>query len=182
MCRNGESGVYYQVRDTNVRLLGTLHVFPHDRPKMPAWVTEAYTWSKALVFESDPPSLLPYFKSCDGSKLHSVMPSSMFNALKTFWPTVGPLVPLDDLKPWGAVIGCAMMLQSTSAGVETQFMGTIEADGKMLSYLEDAIEITPAFDTAPLLDIQKSLEQLLADRSAPQRALERMYDAWFARD
>jgi uncharacterized protein YbaP (TraB family) len=174
--------MYFEFKGTNVRLLGTLHLFPSDRPELPQWVIQAYEWSKALVFESHPPALLPFFRSIDGLNLQSKIPSGIYSELSSIWPQAGPLAPLADLKPWGALFGYVSLKQSAVTGVEMQLHERIKLDGKPLGYLETADDVSAGLDAAPAADIQRCFELLLADPDEPQRALTKMHGAWLEKD
>lgn len=174
--------MYYEFKDTNVRILGALHVFPKDSPTMPAWVEDAYRWSQSIVFEHDPHSLLPHFKAINGSQLHTKISSASFSALNEFWPTEGPLAPLNELRPWGAVLALFGLLQQAVVGVEMQLLQRIAEDGKALFYLEHAPPLAALFDTIPLDAVQDGLDRMLADRSEPLRMFVKMHKAWSARD
>src|SRR5471032_3152376 len=99
--------MYLQLTGTNVRLLGSMHLFPATSRRTPPWVAEAYDWAEALVFESDPPTILPFLKAASqpgADQLQPFVSADAWRQLHALWPTEAPLAPLTALRPWAALI------------------------------------------------------------------------------
>lgn len=174
--------MYFQLFGTNVRLLGSMHMFPAANPNMPAWVAQAYEWSESLVFESDPSTILPLFKSQAGQSLKGLLSPEVLSVLEAFWPTNGPLSPLNEMRPWAALLLAATLNQQTSEGVEPRFLRSVVENSKPFWFLETTQEVAAAFESVPLEEVQASLALLVSDLSAPQRMLNQMHIAWLQRD
>lgn len=157
-------------------------MFPAAYPNMPTWVAQAYEWSESLVFESDPPTILPLFKSQAGQSLRGLLPPEVLSALEAFWPTSGPLSPLSEMRPWAALLLAASLNQQTSEGVEPRFLRSAVENSKPFRFLETAQEVAAAFESVSLEEVQASLVLLASDFSAPQKMLNQMHIAWLQRD
>ena len=90
--------MYYQVENTTVRLLGSMHRLPKSNPEVPAWVDEAYRWCEVLYIEHDFKAMLPLLRRTDGGSLGSELPKPTWSALQSRWPAHA--APIDALKPW----------------------------------------------------------------------------------
>ncbi|WP_062112630.1 TraB/GumN family protein [Collimonas pratensis] len=174
--------MYFHITGTNVRLLGSVHVFPQARPDLPTWVSDAYEWSESLVFESDPPTLLPFFKAQDGVALSQKVPANIYAELEKFWPPEGPLSPLNELQPWAAMLVASMFHMQMAEGVDTRFFRSATEQSKAIHFLETAQDVALAFGSIPLVEIHAGLKELVSDLSEPQRVFTNMHNAWLTRD
>jgi uncharacterized protein YbaP (TraB family) len=177
--------MYLKLTGTHVRLLGSMHLFPATSRRTPPWVTEAYDWADALIFESDPATILPFLKAGlppGAAQLQPLMSADAWTQLRTLWPVEGPLAPLDDLRPWAALIVAPTLLQQVVEGVEPRMLRSAIAQAKPHRYLETAQEVAAALESIPLDALAAALAMLMADRGEPQRTLELMHAAWLAGD
>jgi uncharacterized protein YbaP (TraB family) len=174
--------MYFQFSGTNVRLLGSMHLFPASNPRMPVWVSQAFDWSEALIFESDALAILPFLKREPGTSLEQDLPVEVWRRLDASWPSVGPLAPLSELRPWAALMVAPTLCQRVVEGVEPRMLRAAAAQSKPYHYLETAAEVAATLETIPLAATRAGLELLLADLTEPQRTLERMQEAWLRRD
>ena len=177
--------MYLQLAGTHVRLLGSMHLFPTTSRRTPPWVAEAYDWAEALVFESDPPTILPFLKADSTpstARLQPFVSADAWNQLQAFWPTEGLMAPLAGLRPWAALIVAPTLFQQVVEGVEPRMMRSALAQSKPYEYLETAGEIAAALESIPLEAVGAALDLLMADRGEPQRTLERMHAAWLDGD
>ncbi|OLL30347.1 TraB/GumN family protein [Burkholderia sp. SRS-W-2-2016] len=189
--------MYFQFTGTNVRLLGSMHLFPATNRRTPPWITDAYDWADALVFESDPATILPLLRADAKSdaqldanpnanpgaaQLRSLMRADAWTQLQSLWPASGALAPLDALRPWAALIVAPTLLQQAVEGVEPRLMRSASAQAKPFWYLETAQDVAAALESISPEVIATALELLMADRAEPQRTLERMYAAWLDGD
>ncbi|CAB3805268.1 hypothetical protein LMG28614_06169 [Paraburkholderia ultramafica] len=177
--------MYLQLTGTNVRLLGSMHLFPATSRRTPPWVAEAYEWAEALVFESDPPAILPFLKT-DAQRgavqLQPFLSADAWAQLRALWPVEGPLAPLDELRPWAALIVAPTLLQQAVEGVEPRMLRSASAQAKPYRYLETAQDVAAALESIPLEAVGAALGLLMADHDEPQRTLERMHAAWLEGD
>jgi hypothetical protein len=176
------SSMYLQLTGTNVRLLGSMHLFPASSPRMPVWVSQAFDWSETLVFESDALAILPFLKRNAGASLEHELPVDVWRRLDASWPSSGPLAPLSELQPWAALMVAPTLCQRVVEGVEPRMLRAAAAQSKPYRYLETAAEVAASLESIPLATVCAGLELLLADLTEPQRTLDRMQDAWLRRD
>jgi hypothetical protein len=177
--------MYLQLTGTNVRLLGSMHLFPATSRRTPPWVAEAYDWAEALVFESDPPAILPFLKTdAQGSaaQLQPFLSADAWAQLQALWPAEGPLAPLVELRPWAALIVAPTLFQQVVEGVEPRMLRSAIAQAKPYRYLETAQDVAAALESISLEAVGAALDLLMADRDEPQRTLERMHAAWLEGD
>lgn len=177
--------MYFQLTGTPVRLLGSMHLFPATSRRTPPWIAQAYDWADALVFESDPATILPFLKAdahSDAAQLRPLMDDADWTQLQALWPADGPLGPLATLRPWAALIVAPTLLQQVVEGVEPRMLRSAIAQAKPYRYLESARDVAVALESIPLQAIAAALEMLMADRGEPQRTLERMHAAWLEGD
>jgi uncharacterized protein YbaP (TraB family) len=174
--------MYLQLTGTQVRLLGSMHLFPASSPRMPAWVAQAFEWADTLVFESDAQAILPHLKRDGGPSIqHGVSPDA-WQRLDASWPTAGALAPLSDLRPWAVMMVAPTLCQRVVEGVEPRMLREATAKSKPYAFLETTEEVVASLETISLPAICSGIELLLADLAEPQRTLERMQDAWLRRD
>ncbi|HEY2023386.1 TraB/GumN family protein [Paraburkholderia sp.] len=177
--------MYLQLTGTHVRLLGSMHLFPATSRRTPPWVAEAYDWADALIFESDPATIVPLLRASApprAAQLQPLMSADAWTQLHTLWPADGALAPLDDLRPWAALIAAPTLLQQVVEGVEPRMLRSAIAQAKPYRYLETAAEVAAALESIPLDALAAALTMLMADRDEPQRTLELMHAGWLAGD
>lgn len=174
--------MYWQFPNTNVRILGSLHVLPANNSGLPSWAVRAFEWAEVLVFESEPQGILPFLRSPSPTNLQNDLTSAAWATLRSLWPTTGPLPSLEEVRPWAALLFSNMLTHKTTQGVEALFMQWASEQSKPVHFLETGEAVAAAFDSAPADEIHKALEMFASDLSAPQRMLEAMYMAWLKGD
>ena len=174
--------MYWHFPGTNVRILGSMHMLPASNSGLPCWALDAFEWAEVLVFESDPPAILPHLRSPSPPNLQGDLTPATWAALCSLWPTAGPLPPIEDARQWAALLLSTVFAQKTAHGVETQFMQWAGEQSKSIHFLETGEAVAAAFDSAPSNEIREALELLASDLSAPKRSLEAMYAAWLRGD
>lgn len=174
--------MYWQFSDTNVRLLGSMHLLPAHNSGLPSWAIRAFEWAEVLVFESDPPTILPLLPAATPANLQYELTPTAWEALRGLWPTSGPLPRIETVRPWAALLLSSAFAQRTEQGIESQFMQWASQQSKPVHFLETAEDVAAALDSAPAREIHQALELLASDLSAPQRSLEAMYEAWLHGD
>ncbi|CAB3643155.1 TraB/GumN family protein [Paraburkholderia rhynchosiae] len=177
--------MYLQLTGTNVRLLGSMHLFPASSRRTPPWIAQAYDWADMLVFESDPPTILPFLKAdprAGAQRLQPLLSADAWTRLQAAWPKEGPLAPFVDLRPWAALIVAPTLFQQVVEGVEPRMLRSAIAQGKPYGYIETAGEVAAALESIPLDAVGAALAVLMADLDEPRRTLERMHAAWLEGD
>nr|WKF56783.1 hypothetical protein HUO10_001248 [Paraburkholderia busanensis] len=177
--------MYLHLTGTHLRLLGSMHLFPTTSRRTPPWIAEAYDWADTLVFESDPPTILPLLSANEqgsADRLRPFLPPDAWQHLNAVWPADGPLAPLAGLRPWAAMIVAPTLFQQVVEGVEPRLLRSALTQGKPYQYLETAEEVAASLDTIPLDAIGAALALLMTDLAEPQRTLERMHAAWLEGD
>lgn len=177
--------MYLQFTGTDVRVLGSMHVFPATSRRTPPWVADAYDWADALIFESDAPSLLPLLRADSqhgAARLRDCMSGDAWLELQKRWPADGPLAPLVELHPWAVLSVAPLLFQQIVEGVEPRMLRSACAHRKTVRYLETAQDVAASLAPIPLQTIAAALELLIADRDEPQRTLERMHAVWLGGD
>ncbi|MGF6954919.1 TraB/GumN family protein [Paraburkholderia youngii] len=177
--------MYFHLTGTQVRLLGSMHLFPATSRRTPPWIADAYDWAETLVFESDPATILPFLKADArpaAAQLRPLMRDEAWTQLHVLWPTDGLLAPLETPRPWAALIVAPTLLQQVVEGVEPRMLRSAIAQAKPYRYLESAQDVAVTLESIPLEAIAAALDMLMADRGEPQRTLERMHAAWLDGD
>ncbi|ASL45155.1 hypothetical protein bAD24_I16900 [Burkholderia sp. AD24] len=177
--------MYLQLTGTQVRLLGSMHLFPATSRRTPPWIAEAYDWAESLVLESDAPTILPFLKAATpagAERLRPLLSVDAWQRLNAVWPTEGQLAPLAELRPWAALIVAPTLFQQVVEGVEPRLLRSALTQGKPYRYLETAQEVAASLDSIPLDAIAAALDLLMADLTEPQRTLEKMHAAWINGD
>ncbi len=177
--------MYLQLTGTQLRLLGSMHLFPATSRRTPPWIAEAYDWAESLVLESDAPTILPFLKAATpagAERLRPLLSDDAWQRLNAVWPTEGPLAPLAELRPWAALIVAPTLFQQVVEGVEPRLLRSALTQGKPYRYLETAQDVAASLDSIPLDAIAAALDLLMADLTEPQRTLEKMHAAWIDGD
>lgn len=174
--------MYWQVIGTNVRVLGSMHMLPANSSGLPIWATQAFEWAEILVFESDPPTILPLLQSPTPVVLRSEVSPVTWKILSDLWPISSSFPPLETVRPWAALLFSSVFSQRTVQGIEGLFMEWANEQSKPVEFLETADQVAAAFDSAPASEVREGLELLASDLAAPQRLLEAMYEAWLRGD
>lgn len=172
--------MYFEVPGTNLRVLGSLHMFPSGSPPTPNWVTGAYEWCETVVHEHDNAKVLPCMRS--DTPLHALLLPETWTALTAALPNDQVRAGFDGLRPWAALLALVGTLQSTEPGVEDIVLSQAVRDGKPLHALETGDDLRQAFDAAPLVAVEEALNRVLRDPAQMQPRLEAMYRAWTTRD
>lgn len=175
--------MYFEIPDTNVRVLGSMHMIPSGAEAVPAWAQAAYDWCEDMVIESDPPSLLKFART-DSPTLQMQLKPRVWAAVQNAWPAVGPLTPLEQVRPWAALLFFNAMRIGSKAiqGIESNLLQQAATDAKSVAYLESGEGLARLFDAIPLDEIHASFDVVLDDEPALLRGFIAMHEAWLQRD
>jgi len=174
--------MYFQLTGTQVRVLGSMHLFSATSPRMPDWISRAFEWAQTLVFESDAQAILPFLKRDGGESIEHALTPEVWRRFDASWPSAGALAPLAELRPWAVMMAAPTLCQRVVEGVEPRLLRECAAQAKPYRFLETAQEVVASLESIPLPTICRGLEMLLADLGEPQRTLDRMQSAWLQRD
>jgi uncharacterized protein len=174
--------MYWHFPNTNVRILGSMHMLPANNSSLPGWAIQAFEWAEVLVFESNPQAILPHLRAPSPPNLKNDLKPATWEALRSLWPTTGLFPLIEDTRPWAALLLSSSFTLKAVQGIESQFMQWADERSKPVQFLESGEDVAAAFDSAPVTEIREALELLTSDLSAPQRSLEAMYIAWMRGD
>lgn len=174
--------MYWQFLNTNTRILGSMHLVPSDSAGVPEWAFDAYRWAEEVVFESDPPAILPFLDSGSETGLQKRLSQASWQLLTSLWPESGPFPELARVRPWAAMLFSQVLVQKPALGVESAFLELAAREGKPVHFLETGAEVCDAFETAPVESVVRAIEAFAADPEAPKIQLQRMFEAWIGGD
>ena len=174
--------MYFGLVGTNIRLLGSAHRFPADKPNLPGWISAAYTWSDCVFTETDDSNMLAQAKLGQSRDLKHLLPTELWDGLDAVWPDSGPLAPLNALKPWAALLFLPMLCTKTASGVEEAIRQRAKEDGKPVRFLERGEAFTERADRVPLSELEGALRLQLSDLSLPGKMLDAIHSAWISND
>lgn len=173
--------MYFEYPGTCLRVIGSMHLFPINRPDIPDWVVQAYDWADILVFESND-SFGPILRAPTPVNLQEALSPKAWNSLCQIWPNPGHVPSLVEIQPWAALLMAPSFVMRTSDGVEPNLKRMADRDGKGVMHLEKSADIGAAFESVPIQEVLMGLEMFTRDLSMPQRVLEQMHIAWVQRD
>jgi uncharacterized protein YbaP (TraB family) len=171
--------MYYEVKNSNLRIAGSMHVFPADSPKMPSWILEAYGWCEHLVIESDPMTILPHLQLPEGRSLEERLPSDVWRELLALWPSAIPLAPL---KPWAVAFSLPHILLPLVPGVDLYLIERAKSDTKPISTLETGAEVAHLLDAVPDSVYAEALAFMVRNPDFIRNHIHSLHTAWLRRD
>lgn len=176
--------MYYEVTGTNVRILGSIHMFPRTAPAFPAWVDGAYGWAEDLIVESEPNpgAFLPLMKLPAGDQLSNHLSSALVTSIYAFWAAALSRPDFEQMKPWAAWISFVGRLIDLVPGVEQQLLLRARAELKGVFELETLAEVPSILDTIPDRVIEDALQYSVADTARARATFLATHAAWVARD
>ncbi len=172
--------MYFEIPGSNVRVLGSLHMFPAGAGSLPAWVNAAYEWCEVVVHEHDNAQVLPCMQG--NAPLRTRLRPATWSSLAAALPSDEARAAFDALRPWAALIALGAGALNSQPGVEGLVLARAAADGKPLRTLETADDLRRAFDGAPLTSIEDALDQMLLDLPLLQQRFEALHAAWLTGD
>jgi uncharacterized protein len=173
----------FQIPGTNVRVLGSLHAVPADRPKLPDFALRAYEWSETLIFEGNPSKILPFLRGSGRIGLRDVVSKGAWTELERFWPNdKAGFPPLASVWPWAAMLFAAVFSMKAVEGVEPHFLRWAQRDNKLVEFLEEPLDFPARLGSIPEREVHAAIERFATDTDAPRRELVALYEAWAAQD
>lgn len=180
--------------DSDIYILGTIHVLPSDLDWRTGAIDEAFGSAGTVWFEApanDPAAAIEmltlvqqYGLNPPGTSLSSRIDPDTLSRLNQFAAEAGlPLATLEPLRPWLAAITLtAAYVQShgfdPESGVEAQLWPIATERGKKLSYFETLEEQIRFFADLPG-DVEVGLfEQTVLEYTESSDALDALVTAW----
>lgn len=171
--------MYFQLHDSNVRLLGSMHLLPQGA-EMPSWVYDAYQWSEIVCLEHDTEALVPMLKNNNGRLFQADVPMSVVKRYQSFWPKTGPVSPLSAMRPWAALMLAPVFARSEAgvSGVENHLRDCASRDGKPIAYLETPGQFIAAGESTPISEVRTALKLGLPALERSAEFFRAMFEAW----
>ena len=154
--------MYYEVVNTNVRFMGSMHLIPANIEKMPEWVFEAYEWSDSIVFECDPSTILAHISEKESSNWHKLLSAPSFDLLKKQWISNDNIPTLEKVHPWAALLFSQTFSMRFIERVEANFLRMAEENAKPIQFLETAKEAVEIFSSIPINEVIKSHRDIIS--------------------
>jgi len=174
--------MYYSVVGSRVRVAGSMHMLPADAPHLPQWLWDAYAWSEDLLVESDPPEILQFLQLTDGTTLAQHVPAKHWTALQKIATRSGiPAEQFTVWKPWAALLAMEAALQPYAPGVETQFLGSAQSQGKPTYMLETGASIAALLDRVPPEIIVGYMTRVLDAPDLACKRIRQLHQGWIER-
>jgi len=172
--------MYYEFKDANVRIAGSMHWFPPDSPNIPNWILEAYDWCEQLVVECDDPAIFSHIKLPEGQSLEKRIPPDVWLALLNLWPKTYP--PLFSVKPWFVLTALPTLLNPVVIGVDQRLIQRAKTDGKPVYSLETALDVTRMLDAIPDSEYVESFSTMIGNPILYRDLAKNIHAAWLRRD
>lgn len=173
--------MYFRIPDSNLRVLGTLHVLPADRPHLPQFVAAAYKWANRITSEHDQQdfnSLFALMTTDVRISLKEMLSPSTWQILDLRWPKVQNFPLLTACHPWAVwLLGSSFHLESRP-GVETYLSERAGQDGKPIEHLEFLTDLVNLLAAIPVTTLCASIEWNMANIPKIREEFRAMYRAW----
>ena len=178
------STISNRIMGTNVRILGSLHMFPRILPALPTWVEGAYQWAEDLIVESEPnpTTFLPFTRLPVGDRLSNHLSPALVASIHAFWAASLSRSDFEQMKPWTAWISFMGRLLDLAPGVELQLLPRARVDLKGIFELETIGEVPGLLDMVPDHVIEDALQYSVADTGRMRATCTATHAAWVARD
>jgi ribosome modulation factor len=172
--------MYYRVKGTKLRVLGSMHEFPVENQNMPKWVWDGFIWCEGLFMEGNGDVLgtVGLLDSMDKFTLQQKLPRELWSGLIRFWPPENDAL---TAKTWVTMAVHDRIMGAVYHGVEWQFKERHRLKPKrFLDYLETNEEMAAIVETVPEQDYIDALRFALANETALREAFLKGYQAWIA--
>jgi uncharacterized protein YbaP (TraB family) len=172
--------MYFQIDNTNVRVLGSMHFFPETVPGVPRWALDAYEWADDIALEVDWTNVGDLFTLSEGELLADYVSADIWAWLNAHWPPeYGELAR----KPaWLAITQVSQIGVKLQAGLDLHIRALAQRDGKPLHFLETAAEFSSMMQAVPPADIETALREAIANYSENDKSFKGLYADWAKRD
>lgn len=174
--------MYYEVRGSRLRILGTNHLLPEGKT-LPPFVVDAIQWADVGCIEHGPMELQPRTLLSDGVNLQDLLPADVWRELHRAWEAAPrQLGDLQRFRPWAAALSIGISRVRFSLGVEHHLSEHLARKGAAPGTLESGDEVADLLDALPVSEIAEVLRLALPQIDSAQGNLEAMYERWAERD
>jgi len=166
--------MYYEIEDTNVRLMGSMHAIPLGCGPLPPWVGTAYEWSEELYLEHDLAAPLAEIQRPERRTVRQKLSNRAWQALNARWPG------LRYQKLWFVLMGMPRLALTfeEGTGVESVLRNRNKTDGKATHFLETLPEAVERFDVISDDVYAALLEKVIFDLDSLASTIRDMCGAW----
>ncbi|WP_075256157.1 TraB/GumN family protein [Herbaspirillum camelliae] len=172
--------MYFQIDNTNVRVLGSIHFFPENVPGVPRWALEAYDWAEEIALEVDWSNVGDLFSLPEGESFANQVPADVWTWLEAHWP---PAYGELGRKPaWFVITQVAQIGVKLQPGLDLHIRAFAERDGKPLHFLETAPQFDSMMKAIPPVDIERALREAIANFPENDKSFKGLYADWVKRD
>ncbi|RFB69911.1 MULTISPECIES: TraB/GumN family protein [unclassified Herbaspirillum] len=173
--------MYFELTGTNVRILGSLHVFPKAFPHWPRWAVDAAAWAEHIILELDGQQVGGTFNVPPELACQALLPADTWHRLSVCWPNAYP--SLHEMPPWraAALLSTLNREESPTGGLEHGYTRWAEENHIDVAYLETATEFRDALSSIPLPDVEALMLDALTNLGRNNDKLLRLYQDWKGR-
>jgi uncharacterized protein YbaP (TraB family) len=173
--------MYYQIIGTKVRLAGSLHSVPAERPQLPSWISDGYNWSSKLALEHE-------FNSKDWSWLKTLpadelleqkVPPDLWIRLREAWPDAHPFGMLRKQRLWAVLMSLPILNMKLAPGVETWLTERAKGETRPIWYLEAPVEFANLANGIKDARYIKLIDLVLRSLQIAEQTVRELHDAWF---
>jgi len=167
----------YQIEDSPLKIMGTMHVFPDGNASLPDWVEHGYRDAEVVWSEHDWQEARKYDLLPPDQSLKQLLPKKAWDNLLLLFP--GREQEISRWRPAhasGNFVGAFMGPQTD--GVERQIQPRETNKGRQLQWLESAAEVARLFDTAPARCWAETMLNIKAAHEEGAQFFSRMYERW----
>jgi uncharacterized protein len=172
--------MYYQIAETNIRIMGSIHMFPVGRSDVPTWALGAFDWADEIVFEADSAKAIPFFKSKSNEDLRDALTPLAWAYLLSIWPADGPLCNLNAIRPWAALLVAPSLVVKLEQGIEPRFHQWAHQQSKRTSFLETPEQFAQLLESVPLDDVLAAIDLFIANAPLQSQVFNEIYCAWLS--
>lgn len=145
--------MYYEIAGTNIRVLGSMHLFPSTNSQLPEWAKAAYEWSEEIETEHN----LPEFASIFAQDFQASRPWALL------FSRFGESIRQANLAP----------------GLEARFAAMLSQQGKpSFTHIETARSVVDLLDAVPAADLQAATSRFDKQENEMLQIFTGMHDAW----
>jgi uncharacterized protein YbaP (TraB family) len=176
----------YRVRDTDVFLMGTIHLLPPGTTLALDEQRSLVDAADEVIFESDlehPP--LPEGHFLESGQLADIIGKSLYDRVVALAVGAGYEEPVDRLKPWwlGLVLGVRLQLRAGATfGAVDRAMWDYTKSSRKARFVLERAEVFRAIDAAPKSESIAALQYLVDHPHEPVIQLRAIYQAWHDSD
>jgi uncharacterized protein YbaP (TraB family) len=176
----------WHVAETNLYLMGSIHVLDVPTPPLNAEIKRVYSAAKRIVFEArlDQQPDISSAIFADGDCLSRNISAQLFSDTQKLWLTLGlPEAELERIRPWFAALRLAMTLLAREGftinqGVDKYFWERAIKDQLLIANLESMSASLTAFASTSNDDQERFLAMTVERKDAVVSKTASMVRGW----